>query len=346
MEVKYKIRYKGKMVDASRFDDGSFKVILPNEEKEGEETIHKKIVTYDHKRGWRFESTETKENLTDFEEEQEISELMEIRNQVISQIKFTDDVLALRKERLKTQLELLGYSQFNQINEEGLKLEGFQVLGRLGFELDHFVNLGFVHKDIDEDGTHVVSINEDEVKGNNIGQMIKTIQTELEHDENYMRKKKDLYETFRKPNLEIKPDAFLNMDKKVPEEKWQIYSKIVRNTAELLLSLNYDILPEKLKNSVPDYSRLQGKELQDKISEVIDSKDFANACVIEDEFVIKELDEISSRLGILGDNFVSDYLRESAYKDREDRKRYIGRYKKYYNEPKKESYSEIEYFGE
>ena len=61
---------------------------------------------------------------------QQITELMEIRNQVISQIKFTDDVLALRKERLKTQLELLGYSQFNQINEEGLKLEGFQVLGR------------------------------------------------------------------------------------------------------------------------------------------------------------------------------------------------------------------------
>lgn len=337
MEVKYKIRYKGKMVDVSRFDDGSFKVILPNEEKEGEETIHKKIVTYDQKRGWRFESTETKENLTDFEEEQEISELMEIRNQVISQIKFTDDVLALRMEKLLSQLKLLGYSNFNQINNRNADINGYKVLGRVGYELEHFINLGFVHVDSTKEGLKQITINTNGIQTGNISQMIENTQNELAHDEEYMENKDELLETYRKPIIGFKNDAFLSMDKKIKEEDWTIYSKMVRKTAELLLSLNYDILPKEAKRFVPDYSTLQGKELQDKISEIIDSKDFDYACNVEDEFVLTELDDMHRELEGQEDNFVSSSLKRIIKSEQEDRKKYITRYKKYHEDKQEDN---------
>ena len=77
---------------------------------------------------------------------------------------------------------------------------------------------------------------------------------------------------------------------------------------------------------------------------LFDLKEFDEACNIEDEFVLSELGEIKAGLDEQGDNFVSNYFREKIQKDKEDRKKYIGRYKKIREEHKKKNKHEIDYF--
>jgi hypothetical protein len=67
-------------------------------------------------------------------------------------------------------------------------------------------------------------------------------------------------------------------------EGWEAYQQVYRRTLELILGLDKDLVDSDSE----DLSRLQGIELQDKISELIDSEEFNDACAFEDRWVIDE----------------------------------------------------------
>ena len=55
----------------------------------------------------------------------------------------------------------------------------------------------------------------------------------------------------------------------------------------LILGFDKDLV----QSDSEDLSRLQGIDLQDKISELIDSEEFSRACSFEDEWIISECDK-------------------------------------------------------
>ena len=69
---------------------------------------------------------------------------------------------------------------------------------------------------------------------------------------------------------------------------WLLYVRISKEIARLLLELNADMLEPNQKTNISDFSQLTGEELTNRISRLINSKEFAKACEIEKGFLIKE----------------------------------------------------------
>jgi hypothetical protein len=80
----------------------------------------------------------------------------------------------------------------------------------------------------------------------------------------------------------IYPDFAQNMDKKVSPADYSLY---IKNKKLLKNALFYGNQPDKISvaNALLSY--------KDKLSSVIDTEEFSDACNIEDRFIISELDE-------------------------------------------------------
>lgn len=168
----------------------------------------------------------------------------------------------LRKELLKTRLKMLGYSE----EEKNGKLTGrltrlpdddksLRFLGRLGKRLHYF-------EEKEKNG----SVDDLEI-------MLEEENLLIENQSELMRRVRSEY-----------PDYCMNMQEKVSEEDWELYSRVTKQVGDLFKDINSDVL----KAAYKDYGSLNGLELQDVISEVIDSTSFSKACAIEDAFVKEE----------------------------------------------------------
>ena len=117
---------------------------------------------------------------------------------------------------------------------------------------------------------------------------------------------------------------------------YDVYATNVSRVAELLLELNYDIVPEMDKITLKDETGLDGLDLGDKISRVIYTKEFSEACHTEDNYVKAENERLAGEIDRLIDDSdrvikssvgaALDFLKRQAMISRDERNSYIEKY--------------------
>lgn len=192
----------------------------------------------------------------------------------------------LRKHKLATTLKLLGYPDINDIDSELDDSKIYLALGRIGKQLENYINLGaYVHHEGKENDEDIVRVHIPEgMTREEFLEIAKPVRNEWSSDIEFI-KEQDEKRTAKRTLLH---DYYTNMSSKIPSNEWIMYSNITRETAALLLELNADLLNNGESSENSDSSRLTGNELADRISKLIDSSNFSKACDIENRFVIRE----------------------------------------------------------
>lgn len=189
----------------------------------------------------------------------------------------------LRNKKLEATLKLLGYSSIEEITEDLNDSKGYLALARIGKQLEDYINLGaYIHLEGREDLIRV-NIPEEMTREEFINLAI-PVTDEYSSDLEYIKEQDEQREQKRS----LLPDYCEEMSKKMPFGEWLIYSKVIRETAQLYLELNADLISSVSGVQINDLSQLTGTELEDRISKLIDSKEFATACEIESRFCIRE----------------------------------------------------------
>ena len=189
----------------------------------------------------------------------------------------------LRTKKLELTLKLLGFSSIDEINSELNDSKGYLALTRIRKQLENYINLGvYIHLEGREDLIRV-KVPEEMTREDFIKLAI-PVTDEYSSDLDFAKEQDEKREQKRS----ILPDYCEEMSKKMPYGDWLMYSRVIRETAKLLLELNADLINPNSELQIPDLSELTGTELEDKISKLINSKEFANACDIENRFFIRE----------------------------------------------------------
>lgn len=190
------------------------------------------------------------------------------------------EIVELRREKLNMALKLLGYSSISSVRNELNDVSGYMALDRIGKQLENYTNLGaYVYVTGIENGVTTYGFNiPEEMSQEEFQAMIQTARAELDEDKAFVEEKDDQYSRMRDKNY-LMPDYFLNMREKVSEEDWAKYSKVVRDTAQLYLELNSDLVPygDRMGMGVADAHTLVGNEVKDRISRLIDTQQFSEA---------------------------------------------------------------------
>lgn len=167
----------------------------------------------------------------------------------------------LKKEYLRVKLQILGYESVESLKGFADPSNGCYSLGKIGSDLESYIDPARIILKFDNEGE----------------ERIDEFAQEIEDTVDFIENQNELFYRIRS----IYPDFALNMREKVGEEKWELYSRVVRNTGILLK----DLTTEK------NLARVTRLNREDAISELIDSVDFAKACRIEDEFMIQEFEK-------------------------------------------------------
>lgn len=202
------------------------------------------------------------------------------------------DMPQLRREKLESELALLGYPSIQAVNYEQHDCSGFMVLRQMGEILEHYKTLGMVYR-----GSHGIVVNRAElpkVTDEQVRHDEAELMAQAAHNQRYLTQQLEWLSTVR--SVPGEETFFMGMKEKLSPEEWDMYSKVVRRTAEMLIAINADIIPSNERRGIRDFSTLQGVRLEDEISSLIDSKSFAEACHIEDKFVKSEVENFAQSI--------------------------------------------------
>ena len=151
-----------------------------------------------------------------------------------------------------------------------------------------------------------------------------------------LNERMDAEEDLNQTKRAVLPNFGLTMTDEVKPDEYAVYSENVAKVAELLLELNYDIVAENDRKTIKDESGLDGLELGDKISRVIDTKEFSEACHTEDNYVKTENERLAEEIDRLIDDServinssvgaALDFLKRQAMISRDERKEFIEKY--------------------
>lgn len=203
-------------------------------------------------------------------------------------------IIKLRKLKLLSTLNLLGYAT---VDDVGVELEDSEMkfaLRRIGEKLKKYVNLGaYVHVERKENDEDVIKLNIPEgMTKEEFLEMVEPVKNEYLDEIQFVEEQAEAREEKR----DIFPDYCAQARRKMPQADWLLYTRILRETAKLLLELNVDILEPNQKTKTSDLSQLTERELEDRISKLINSKDFAKACEIEKTFLVKEAKKLADEV--------------------------------------------------
>lgn len=196
---------------------------------------------------------------------------------------------AIRQLRLATMLKLLGYD-YN--TEDGTIMENnrpYYALRMIGNMLENYRNLGYISREINEDGTEDFIVDYASIPGDEHCIITKEIiEKQMQDSKRYIDSQEEWLEKVRSVP---ETSGFLSrMEEKMRMENpdgLENYQNVQRKTLSLILGFDKDLV----QSDSEDLSRLQGIDLQDKISELIDSEEFSRACSFEDEWIISECDK-------------------------------------------------------
>lgn len=196
----------------------------------------------------------------------------------------------LRKRKLETTLQLLGYYSIDEFNTELDDSKGFLSLATIGKQLENYVNLGeYVHYEGRKNEEDVIRVNvPKEISREQFIETAMPVTEECAQDLEVIEKIDQ--------KTSVLSDYGAKISTKMPHEDWIIYSSVVKETARLLLELNADIVNQDSEVEVKDCSKLTGQEMEDRISELIDSSAFAKACKIEKTLIKREAQRLIEKI--------------------------------------------------
>ena len=195
-------------------------------------------------------------------------------------------LIKLRRIKLLSTLNLLGYSNIDDVEHELDDSKMSFALSRIGGQLQNYINIGtYVHVEGKEKDEEVIRLNFPEgMEREEFLEMIEPVKDEYSDDIDFSKEQEEKREQKRG----ILSDYCIDASKKMAQADWLLYTRITKEIARLLLELNADILEQNQKTKISNLSQLTGDELTNRILRLIDSKDFAKACEIEKEFLVRE----------------------------------------------------------
>ena len=218
-------------------------------------------------------------------------------------------MIDLRRKKMLLALKLLGYSSINDVRIELEESKICFALGRIREQLDNYVSLGaYVHLEGREKGEEIIKLNiPEEMTGEEFAEMAKPVEDEYLADVEFSEGQEDKKARKR----EICRGYCEITSRKMPQSDWLLYTRILKETAQLLLELNADLLESSAPMEISDLSQLADKEVKDRISRLIESKDFTKACEIEKRFLVREakkfIDEVEYILRENGEESRNSY---------------------------------------
>ena len=195
------------------------------------------------------------------------------------------EILRARRTIVVSTLKSLGYSSIESINETLDDTNLYFGLNKLGEELDNFK--------LPNPDEEIIFLQTDEERL----PVLKSLQERILREKETKAEIDDIFERARG----VSEDYCLGMHKKIPYENWKKYSETVQKAARLYLALNADVIPKSVLRKAgvdEDLLDLNELEIEDRISQLIDSKDFILACSIEDEFCVRESSKNRQKIDI------------------------------------------------
>ena len=214
----------------------------------------------------------------------------------------------LRTKEMEVALQLLGYQNSSNVKSPLEDASGYMALSRIGNQLRNYRNLApYVYGIGQRFGTDAFVLKQpQEISKQQLKNMVQENVDQLFNNVEFLKQRDDQNERMR----DILPTFCLNMKEQIDPRDWEIYAKVIEETALLYLSLNADLLPYADKVKVSNATSLEEAELKKKISKLIDSKEFARACEIEAEFVRHQVQCLKEQIDMeLGE---SKAVRESS----------------------------------
>lgn len=220
-------------------------------------------------------------------------------------------VIDLRRKALAVYIKLLGYNSISDVRNNIEPSGEFVSLSNIGERLANYKKTTFVRNEINLLGNENYAIdfsgidltgekNVKEVVGE-CSELVKTLESEFQKDSNFIVKRNEILDRGRS----LSGDYFLNMKDKVTVEEWKKYHSTVVKVAKLIMGLNYDVLSKEDREGIEDLSKLSQAEIEDEISQVIDDRNFDDACNIENQYATSETEQFEVKIDELTGSSIS-----------------------------------------
>ncbi|MBQ7410012.1 MAG: hypothetical protein IJW20_01350 [Clostridia bacterium] len=211
----------------------------------------------------------------------------------------THEIFELRKLYLNVALKMLGYDSIDAVGEKLDNSRGYFGLTRVVDGLEKYIDLSRLVYSLGKAG------DEDLLKCNaakdatreQILEYAKPVKEQIDEYVEFMQTRAS---ELKEKRL-IFPEYKMRMKEKAGEYSWDEYEEKVKMVAILLLELNADLLTEeqRTKFGIAPFKVQEDILIKDKISNLIDSREFNEASRIEDEFAYEESEELVRRMRAL-----------------------------------------------
>ncbi len=327
MEI-FEVEYNGKKIPVQKDERGSIFVLLPTRYGDRGSAFRETIMH--EERGWRYTSTQDNDieyyfhmwlkddgriawtndltyRIEEFREpfnpnypnagvlNDTAMQLYTIVKQIEAYQKRdipANELLLLRQYYLNTALKTLGYDSVDAVIENENNPRGCLGLNKVACMLEEYKDLsGLVFSMGEIRGEEVVvCIAPKDVDRKKAVEQGIPVREQIQDNIQFMQNEEKELEYKRK----ILPGYRTKMEEKVGVFTYDNYQQAIRNAALLLLELNADLLTDEQREAleIPEYKPIDDLTLKDKISKLIDSKDFNNACKTENEFAYGQSEEL------------------------------------------------------
>ena len=227
------------------------------------------------------------------------------------------DVFELRKLYLTTALKTLGYDSIAAVGEPIDDSRGYLGLTKVVDSLEKYLDLSRLVFSPGKYGDYeqVKCRALETVTREQMIEYVKPVKDQIDEFVAFMQDKEDGLTAKRK----VFPEYRTKMKEKGGEYSFDAYEEKVKAVAMLLLELNADLLTdeEREKFGIKPFEVKPEIEVEDRISSLIDSEEFNDACKFEDTYAYDESKELVRRLREISPDNIS-ITREEVVKLLED----------------------------
>ena len=327
MEI-FEVEYEGKKIPVQKDENGSIFVLLPTRYGDRGSQFRETIMY--ERRGWRFTSTQEDDieyyfhmwlkddgrmawandmthGIQEFNEPfnpyyPNAGVLNDTAMQlytIVEQIKEyqkrdlpVNELLLLRQYYLNTALKVLGYDSIDDIIEDRNNASEYLGLNKVACLLEEYKDLSglvFSMGEIREEEV-VVCIAPKTVDRKKALELGIPVKEQIQDNAQFVQIEDAELEKKRR----ILPEYRTKMEESVGVYTYDNYQNAVKNAALLLLELNADLLTDEQRKAlgIPEYKVMEDMLLRDRISRLIDTKDFNDACQTENEFAHEQSIEL------------------------------------------------------
>ncbi len=202
------------------------------------------------------------------------------------------ELLLLRQYHLNATLKMLGYDSVEDVIKNSNNGRGYLALNRVSSQLEDYTDLSGLVISLGEISGEesFACIAPKDVDKRRALELGKPVKEQIESNVAYMQE----HENGLAKRRSILPGYRTGMSDKVGVYTMDNYENAVRNTALLLLELNADLLTDEQRKElgIGEHKHLDELSLRDRISRLIDSKEFNDACKCEHEFACGQSEKL------------------------------------------------------